>query len=307
MLKFLLIYSILWFLAIFFIPIRLTMFHPVLTVRYAIKDIYHFFKYHKWNLYKAGKFVCYDAGAGQVFGSGKTLSVVHILRKIFKKKHNKLVFDFRRMKWVTQKIHILTNLTLTSLPYEKLVNLGQIIQVAERCRREDDENDTLTCILVCIDETQNQLHCRSFKDNISPEMLKSLTECRHYNMSIYYDSPRFHQVDALLRQCTSVNVKCKKIWRWQTQKAYDAADIENASNPQLVKHLYKSGFFCDDKLFAEYDTKEIIDNLVKAKKAGDYLTDEEILTLQCNQPSDLDAVENKSVKFKRNLRKVVNK
>lgn len=302
MLWFIIVLVILFIASIFCVPVRLTLFHPFLTVYYAISDIYYYFKYHKWNNYKTGVFDCYDASMGSVFGSGKTLSCVYKVRSIFYKYHNKKIFDIHRKKWVTQKIHILTNLHFNTLPFEKLENLGQIVTCCERFQKLDQDNNTLTCIVVLIDECQNQLHCRSFKDNLSPLMLKSLTECRHFNMSIFYDAPRFNQVDALLRQCTSNNIKNHKVWRWQCQSVYDASDVENASNINLIKPYKHTGFFIENDLFDEYDTKEIIDNLVKAKDRGDFLTDEEILNLQNNQEFDIDAIRHKSAIAKRRLK-----
>lgn len=302
MIIFLVIIFLLLIFSIFCIPIRLTLFHPILTIYYAITDIYFYIKYHKWNNYKTGVFDCYDANMGSVFGSGKTLSCVYKVRSIFFKYHNKQVFDIHRKKWVTQRVHILTNLTMNNLPFEKLENLGQIVSCCEKMQKYDQENDTLTCIVVLIDECQNQLHCRSFKDNLSPLMLKSLTECRHFNMSIFYDAPRFNQVDALLRQCTSQNIKNNKVWRWQCQTVYDASDVENASNLNLIKPIKKSGFFIQNDLFDEYDTKEIIDNLVKAKDRDDFLSDQEVLQLQNNQDFDIDAIRHKSKIAKRRLK-----
>ncbi len=267
---------------IFVIPVRLTILHPVLTFKYACKDIVNYIKYHRWNEYKYGVFDCYDADEGRVFGSGKTLSCVYRVRRDFKRYNNKKVFDFSRKKFVTQKVRVLTNLTLTDIPYEKLVNLGQIIQTTEKVKSMDLENDSLTCTIVLIDECQNQLNSRSFKDNISPMMLKQLTECRHFNMSIYYDCPRFKQVDALLRQCTSMVVKNNKVWRWQIQHTYDASEIEAKPNLDSCRVHKHSGFFIENELFNAYDTKEIIDNLQKAHERGDFLSEEEILALQCN-------------------------
>lgn len=285
-------------LFIFVLPFRLTVLHPILTVKYACIDLFNFFRYKRWHEYKFGVFDCYDADEGRVFGSGKTLSCVYRIRQDFYKYHNKKIYDFQRKKWVTQKIHIITNLTLNNLPYEHLTNLGQIVQSTEKNRQKDIENDTLTCTICLIDECQNQLHSRSFKDNLSPLMLKQLTECRHFNMSIYYDCPRFKQVDALLRQCTSNVVKNNKIWRWQLQHVYDASEIEDKSHLDDCKMLSKTGFFIENDLFEEYDTKEIIDNLVKAHERGDFLSDDEILALQCNS-SNLDINNNIKVKVKR--------
>lgn len=290
--------------SIFFIPIRLTLLHPILTIKYLVIDIYHYFVYKQWRVYKTGRFDCFDASLGKVFGSGKTLSAVYQTKKDFMKYHNKKIFDVFRMKWVTQKVHILTNLSLKNLPYEHLMNLGQIITSIEKAKADDEVNDTLTCTIVLIDECQNQLNCRSFKDNLSPLLLRALTECRHYSMNFYYDAPRFSQCDSLLRQCTSNNIKCNKVWRWQIQSVYDAQDVENASNINLVKPYTKTGFFVENSLFDEYDTKEIISELVKAKERGDFLTDEEILTLQNNQEFDIDAIRHKSKYAKKRLKSI---
>ena len=170
-------------LYIVFVPVRLIFQHPILFIKYAILDLFNYFRFKKWNNFPSGAFTCYDSKFGVVFGSGKTLSVVEQTFRDFKKYDNKQVYDVHRRKFVTQKIHILSNLTLFGVPYEKLINLGQVLSACENALDQDKKSDTLTCVLVVIDECQNQLHCRSFKDNLSPMMLKALTECRHYNMS----------------------------------------------------------------------------------------------------------------------------
>lgn len=277
---FLTIVFLLFVASFLFTPLKLFFLQPFTVIRYAISDIFYYFKYKKWLVYKTGAFTCFDSSEGVVFGSGKTLSVVNQTLSDFKKYNNKLIFDVHRGKWVKQQIKILSNLTFYGVPYEKLVNLGQIVQIAEKSVEDDKHSDTLTCILVVIDECQNQLHCRSFKDNLSPMMLKALTECRHFNMSIYYDCPRFKQVDALLRQCTAINVKNHKIWRFQLQKLYDASRVEDSDNIDNLKPLKRTGFFITNDLFNAYDTKEIIETLKKARDSSQFMTDEEILKLQ---------------------------
>ena len=268
-------------LYVVFVPVRLVVQHPLLFCKYVFLDTLHYFRFKKWNNFPSGAFTCYDSKFGVVFGSGKTLSVVEQTFKDFKKYDNKQVYDVHRKKFVTQKIHILSNLSLYGVPYEKLINLGQVLSACENALDQDKKQDTLTCVLVVIDECQNQLHCRSFKDNLSPMMLKALTECRHYNMSIYYDCPRFNQVDALLRQCTAINIKNRKFWRFQLQTHYDAFDIDNCSGDyDKLKPLKKTGFFITNDLFDSYDTKEIIDTLSKARNENDLLTDKEIIDLQ---------------------------
>ena len=48
-------------LYIFFLPFRLTILHPFLTLKYACIDIFNYFRYKRWNEYKCGVFsyVCY--------------------------------------------------------------------------------------------------------------------------------------------------------------------------------------------------------------------------------------------------------
>lgn len=271
---------LLFCLSLVFTPLRLFLQQPFKVLYYAFLDLFYYFKYKKWLVYKTGAFTAFDSSEGVVFGSGKTLSVVYQTLHDFKKYNDKMVYDVHRNKWVKQQIKVLSNLSFYGIPYEKLVNLGQIVQIAEKSVAEDKINDTLTCILVVIDECQNQLHCRSFKDNLSPMMLKALTECRHFNMSIYYDCPRFKQVDALLRQCTAINVKNRKLWRFQLQKVYDASRVEESDNLDTLKPLKRTGFFITNDLFNAYDTKEIIETLKKARDSSQFMTDEEILKLQ---------------------------
>lgn len=332
---FIVLFIILFF---FFVPFRTVCFHPLLSVYYGITDVFFYFYHKKYNNFPSGKFNAYDSSSGVVFGSGKTLSCVHQVLQDYKKYNNKLVWDSKKKKFVVQELHILSNISFSQVPYEKLVNLGQIVKLCEKYKylvvsedvpeeqleeepvedqevvpsedqedvsAEDQEDvpeeeiEKKHCILVIIDECQNQLHCRSFKDNISPMMLKQLTECRHFNMSIYYDSPRFNQVDALLRQCTSLNIKCRKLWRIQLQKVYDAQAVDNSSNDvEKLKPLKRTAFFIRDDLFHAYDSYEVVENLIKAKDRNDILSDAEILNLQQNSDNIVNFNVPKKLKIK---------
>ena len=280
-----------------FVPFRMVCLHPLLSLYYGISDVFFYFYHKKYNNFPSGKFNAYDSSSGVVFGSGKTLSCVHQVLEDYKKYNNKLVWDSKKKKFFVQELHILSNISFTHIPYEKLVNLGQIVKLCEKYKYADDEKKH--CILVIIDECQNQLHCRSFKDNISPMMLKQLTECRHFNMTIYYDSPRFNQVDALLRQCTSLNIKCRKLWRIQLQKVYDAQSVDNASNDiEKLKPLKRTAFFIRNDLFDAYDSFEVVNNLIKAKDRNDILSDVEILNLQQNSENVVNFNVPKKLKIK---------
>jgi hypothetical protein len=276
---------------------RLTVMHPISFSRYLVTDIYKWFKYCKWNNCHTGKLICYTA----LFGKGKTLSVVHYINSMYRKYNNKKVYDFNRRKWVMQKVHIISNVDL-NIPYEKFVSLEQIVRVSDTFKALDDENDTLTVTLVLGDEFSVQMNSRSFKSNIDPLFLNTLLTCRHHHITLVYNAQRFNHVDALLRQVTTYVVNCDKVWRFQIHRYYDAYQLENASDPTLVKPFKRDGFFITDRDYNAYDTLACVGNLKKAVSKGDMLSEADILALQQNTESNPEVV-NPSGKFKRLLRK----
>ena len=218
------------FACIMSVCVRVIVTHPISAVRYGLIDLYKYFRYRCWNICATGTISCYVG----LFGKGKTLSAVHKVVSLYKRYNDKMIFDFNRKKWVTQKIHIISNVSL-AIPYEDFVSMAQIVAVADRMRAVDEKNDTLTCTIVLGDEFSVQLNSRSFKSNIDPLFLNTLLTCRHHHISLIYTSQRFNHVDALLRQVTSYVYTCNKIWRIMVHEQYDAFDLENASDPTLIK------------------------------------------------------------------------
>ena len=285
-------------LLIFSVVFRTLILHPFATVFNGVKDLYKYFRYKEKRRMLTGKLVCYCA----LFGKGKTLSVVHYVVSQYRKYNNKRIYDFDRRKWVTQKVHVVSNVDL-NIPYEKFVSLSQIVQIAETYSKKDVENDTLTCTLVLGDEFSVQMNSRNFKSNIDPLFLNTLLTCRHHHISIIYDAQRFNHVDALLRQVTSYVIQCNKVWRVMVSEKYDAWELENASSPSMVKPLRRFGWFIRDRDYHAYDTLACVDNLTKSCKDGDMLTEDEILSLQCTSPANMDIVEKPSRRFRRNMKK----
>ena len=287
------------FACIMSVCVRVIVTHPISTVRYVVIDLYKYFRYRCWNICHTGLIVCYVG----LFGKGKTLSAVHKVVSLYKRYNDKMIYDFNRMKWVTQKIHIISNVSL-SIPYEDFVSMAQIVAVADRMRVVDEKNDTLTCTIVLGDEFSVQLNSRSFKSNIDPLFLNTLLTCRHHHISLIYTSQRFNHVDALLRQVTSYVYTCNKIWRIMVHEQYDAFDLENASDPTLIKPKRRFGWFIKDAAFNAYDTLACVGNLTKSCKEGDMLTEEQILDLQRNNPVNIDGIVNPSRKLKRASKKL---
>lgn len=276
------------------VPFRIAVFHPFSTVYYTVVDMVNYILHKGWNDVKTGELKCFMAH----FGGGKTLSMAHYATRLYQKKNNKPVWDRVRKKFVTQKIHILSNFELTKVPYEHLENLGQISQCAKYNGQIDEINNTKTITLALIDEASVQLNSRNFKTNIDPLFLNTLLTCRHYHMSLWYSSQKFKLTDALLRSVTQKAVECNKIWRFMVLKEYDADEIEYASDPTMVKPRKRYGFFVLNKDYASYDTFACVENLEKSVKDGDMMTEKEILEMRGEINPDNDAVTNRSLKHK---------
>lgn len=277
---------------------RLALRHPLQGVYYAVADCLQWVTRKKWRLCRTGQLICYCG----LFGKGKTLSAVHYITGKYRQYNDRHVYDFARKKWVKQVIHVISNVDL-SIPYEKFTGLMQLVQAAERFKKLDEENGTLTCILVLGDEFSVQLNSREFKKNIDPLFLNTLLTCRHHHITLVYTSQRFCHVDALLRQVTSYVVTCNKTWRFMVHGQYDAFALENASDPSLVKPLRRFGWFVRDKDYAAYDTLACVENLSKSCQKGDMLSEEQMLALQQNNGVNMEAVTRPSRKFIRARKK----
>lgn len=289
------VFGFLWFVSVCF---RLLVTHPVSVIRYGIKDLYKYIRYHQWNNLRTGELI----GFVGLFGKGKTLSAVHSVVKKYEKYNGRKIFDFGRKKWVTQRIYVLSNVDL-SIPFEKFTGLVQIVQLADSMKVYDEENDTLTCILVLGDEFSVQLNSRSFKTNVDPLFLNTLLTCRHHHISIFYTSQRFSHVDALLRQVTSYVVTCNKKWRFMVHEKYDAYQLEKATDTSLVKPLSRFGWFIQDKDYNAYDTLACVGNLTKSCTEGDMLTEEEILARIADNGVQMEGVTTPSRKYIKSSRK----
>ena len=278
---------------------RLAVLHPFKLVYYAVRDTYYYFKHKQYNYFEAGLLNCYCAH----FGGGKTLSIVHYVGEVFRKYNNKQVWDRGMKCFVTQKVHIISNVRLVGVPYEPLQSLSQVVCCAYRNKKIDDENKTRTVVLVLLDEASAQLNSRSFKTNIDPTFLNTLITSRHYHISFLYSSQKFKLTDALMRSVTQKCINCKKYWRFLVQREYDADEMEYASDPTMIRPIKRTGFFITDGDYAAYDTLAVVDKLKKSVDEGDMMSEEEILALRGDINPDNDAVTNRSFKLRHRKRR----
>ena len=287
-------------LLVSFPTLRCAVFHPVHLVRYGISDLIRYIKFERWNECKTGELVAYVV----LFGRGKTLSAVHKVVSMYERYNGMMVYDRERQMWVEQRVKVLSNVAL-DIPYDDFVSLQQVVHCAEKNGEYDRAHETLTVTLVLGDEFSVQMNSRNFKSNIDPLFLNTLLTCRHYHISLYYTAQRFGHVDALLRQVTSYVVDCDKLWRFQRQNLYDAWEMENATNSQLLTPMARRCWFVTDKDYNAYNTLACVGNLQKSFKEGDMMTENEILALRRNeQQTNMEGVVKPSRKWRRSQRKL---
>lgn len=289
---------LLLFFSWLFIPVRLVLLHPIKTFVYGLRDSWFYFIHKEYNFLQAGKLDAYVAE----FGGGKTLSIAHEVVRLYDKYNNVKVWDRGRKCFVMQKVHVVSNVDFSSIPYEPLSSLSQVVNMTKVNRDVDKINNTRTVVLVVLDEASVQLNSRSFKDNIDPLFLNTLLTCRHYHISIFYSSQKFNLTDKLLRDVTQRVIWCNKIWRLMCQDVFNADDMEYASNPLLVKPIKRTGFFITNKDYAAYDTLACVDNLKKKVDLGDMMSEQEILEMRGELNPDNDNVTRRSWRLKRRQR-----
>lgn len=281
--------------------VRCVVFNFPKVLHNGLIDLYRRYKYKEYNICGTGELVAYVG----LFGKGKTLSLVHKARTLYRDYNDKLVWDKRRKKFVKQEIHFISNVKLVGIPYTEFTSLKQIIDAANNKIAYEDEHDCSLVTIVLGDEFSVQMNSRSFKTNIDPLFLNTILTCRHYNISLYYTAQRFGHVDALLRQVTSYVFDCNKVWRLQGYKKYDAWSIENAQNPQAVDALGSGCWFVSNKDYNSYDTFACVGNLQKSWEKGDMETSDKILNNIAPQSASVDGVRlsKKFIKMEKKINK----
>jgi hypothetical protein len=289
----LIVMFVLWICAVFpVLPFIVT--HIDKVVHWGIHDIYLYFKHKRYNECRDfGRVITICADGSSVFGSGKTLSGVHSLRFLYEKYDGLEVWNPSEERFVTQHIHIVSNVELTDIPYTPFTNEKQLIEV------EQPEMDVTFFFL---DEASTIWNSRNYKDNISHELLTNLLQCRKNKIALITTSQRFIFQDKLIREITSVVWQAKKMWRIQQLKTYDAFAMENCANPMLLKPLATSFWFIKDDDFAAYDTNAVVERLKKKNEEGGFISNAEILEGQGAREDVLEMVAGLSKKGRKRIK-----
>lgn len=275
---------ILFFIMFAMFPlVRCLVFNVPSLLRYIPEDLFSYIWQKKWKRFKEYGIHMYIG----MFGHGKTLSMTHRARKLYKKYKNTLLF--------------VSNYRLFDIPYVPLVNFNQLMELGEEkpphysyrefkngfippwyfedgkikpeyviykiCRYGEDDNEwflkkmvkrwNYQATVVLIDEIQSVLSHRNFA-NFPLELLNVLTQQRKKRVFIMCSAQRFFMVDKIFRGITTYVIDCWKLWRYQGSTYYDAWDYENAMNPQLVKQRKSRWFFVRDKDYKSYSTDQMI-------------------------------------------------
>lgn len=215
---------------------------------YSVRDLWDYFRYKKWR-----NFSCYgiDMYIG-MFGKGKTLSMVHTARRLYKKYGDKIVF--------------LANFELKDIPCIPLVNFNQLLDIAEN-PREDVEG-----YVIMVDEIQSLLSHRDYA-KFPLELIGVLTQQRKLHMYFMCTAQRFFMVDKIWRSITTNVIDCNKFWRFEHNSYYDAWDYENAMNASLIRRQFHDWWFVKNCDYNAYDTSQMISK----NAASDFISNEEAI------------------------------
>lgn len=295
------------------------------VVYYSCLDVYLYFKERKW---KNFTYYGIDMFIG-MFGHGKTLSMTHKARKLYKK--------------YGDSIRFVSNYELKDIPYIPLKNFNQIVELGKQALEEkpkylepdeappsyyydqkgnikkeyrrkvkigtDDAGEpiyerrilrpTFKGTVVLIDEIEDLLSHRNYA-KFPLQMLNTLTQQRKAKIYIMCSAQRFFMVDKLFRGITTHVIDCNKYWRLQHMVYYDAWDYENAMNAQLVKRLTHKWWFVKNKDFDTYDTTQMISDSM----SENFISNEEQLTrIGLDNIVNSDAVTSPSRTLRKNRKK----
>ena len=236
------------------------------------KDIYYYFKHKRYNeCPEFGKIRLNCACGSHVFGSGKTLDIVKTALDIYRKYDGLQVWDADKKKFVTQRIHIISNVQIFGVNYIPFKDIGQLIEI------EKYKFGSMDVTIFLLDESGAIFNSRDYKNNISPEFLTSLLQSRKNKVALYMTSQRFIFTDKILREICGIVNECKMFWRIVTIKSYDAYQLENAINSNLIMPKKVRLWLAKDSDFKSYNSFQLIENMRKTYEPGKYLGTEEIL------------------------------
>lgn len=213
---------------------------------YSVIDLIEYIKYKKWSEWDLYGIDCYVG----MFGTGKTLSMTHRAINIY--------------NTFGDRVRFISNYDLKDIPYIPLINFQQLVDLGNE---EDNKYDGT---VVLIDEIQSLLSHRNFS-NFPLELISCLTQQRKRGIFILCSAQRFAMIDKLWRSITTNVIICKKYWRFEHCQVFDAWDLENAVNSDLLRVKCNLWWFIKNQDFRSYDTSQMISR----SSAEDFISNDE--------------------------------
>lgn len=259
--------------------------HPILTIKNAFKDTYKYIKYKKYNeLSNYAYLNLYTAYSNQVFGCGKTLTMVRDALSLYYKYDGKPVWSEEKEEFVTQHVNLISNIKLNGVRYYRFIDEHQFTEFEKFGFEDQDIN------IFLIDEMQALYDSRSFKDNISSEFMTRFLQCRKNKVIILGTAQRFSRCDKFLREMTSTVITCTKQWRNIFLRYYNASTVEHMEDVTMLIPEATSIYLATDDLFNRYDTKELVEKL----KNVEYISDLEIINNRDSVGNEFDILKYKN-------------
>lgn len=255
--------------------------HPILTIKNAYHDIHDYIKFKKYNnLNNYGYCNLYTAYSSQVFGCGKTLTMVRDALALYNKFDNKPVWDPDKEDYVIQHVNLISNIKLNGVRYYRFIDEHQFTDFEKFKFEPQDIN------IFMIDEIQALYDSRNFKDNISSEFMTRFLQSRKNKIIILGTAQRFSRCDKFLREMTSTVITCVKTWRFISLKYFNAQTVEHMEDVTILVPDVQSQWFATNESFNCYDTLELVEKLRKTE----YISDDEIIRNRDNTGNDFDLI-----------------
>lgn len=218
---------------------------------YMLRDSASYFRSRRWEgfpYYGIDMFVA-------MFGKGKTLSMTHRARKIYRQ--------------YGDKVRFFSNYHLKDIPYIPLINFNQLVDLGSD---GDEDGGDYVGTVVLLDEISSVLSHRNFA-SFPLELLSMLCQQRKRRIYIMCSAQRFFMVDKIWRGITTRVVICSKFWRLVHNVYFDAWEYENATTASVLQRLGHAWWFCRDRDYNAYDTSEMITR----SAAADFISNEETI------------------------------
>lgn len=301
MIELVLMVALVW-AVVMFPEVRYTLAHIPTVFYNAVTDCYKWIRYKRWNeCTKYGEMNIFIADERQPFGSGKTLNMVRSAKAFYNTYNDKMIFDFSKMDYCMQYVHIYSNLKLMGVPYIPLENTYQLVNIANGEDAIEDDNKHIYVFL--FDELGRVFNNRDWKTNINSDLLSALLQQRKNHILIMGTVQDFSLFDATMRKICAKVYCCTKAWRFLTLRTYLAKDIERANfNTNMVATRGLAVNFATDALYNSYDTNEVVAALQKEISEGQHLSNVEILNSASND-SDLSTVTKVAKRYRKRVTK----